>query len=119
MAFFICSFCHLDVVKEFPRFGQIRSKSGPNQVGGEGLGGVQPRQVGPAGMVLVAPPESLGPNIFPRALLLARGDHPNSRKNAPRMQGQMKILPYLWVPSNSGNGSGVAPGIAVFVLLKS
>ena len=31
-------------------------------------------------------------------------DHPNSQKNAPRMEGQMKIL--MWVSINSGNRSG-------------
>ena len=35
-------------------------------------------------------------------LILAHGDHPNSRKNAPRMKRQMKIL-------HVGAHQGVAP----------
>ena len=37
-------------------------------------------------------------------IFLARGDHPNSRKKPPRIQGQMKFL--VRVPTNSGNRSG-------------
>ena len=36
--------------------------------------------------------------------ILARGNHPNSWKNAPRMLGQMKF--FMWVPVNLGNHSG-------------
>ena len=50
-------------------------------------------------------------------IALARRHHPNSWKNAPRMQGQMKS--FMWVPSLPGIAPGVAPRIVFFALLKS
>ena len=50
-------------------------------------------------------------------IVLARGTTPNLEKNAPRMEGQMKI--FHVGSSIPGIAPGAAPRIVVFVLLKS
>ena len=60
-----------------------------------------------------------GPKRRNYAQFLARGDRPNSRKKAPRMEGQMKKKSSAGFPSIPGIALGVAPRIVVFVLLKS
>ena len=46
-------------------------------------------------------PNKIREGSYPR---LARKDHPNARKNAPRVKGQMKS--FMRVPINAGNRSG-------------
>ena len=57
-------------------------------------------------------------SMFSSFKILVRGDHPNSWKNAPRMQGQMKIfrVGFAAIP---GIAPRVAPRIVAFVLIKS
>ena len=50
--------------------------------------------------------------------ILARGDHPNSRKNTQRMKVPNDNLS-CGFPSTPGIAPGVAPRVVVFVLLKS
>ena len=56
--------------------------------------------------------------ISARRVFLVRGDHPNSWKNAPRMQGQMKIF-RAGSRQFRGIAPRVAPRIVGFVLIKS